>query len=89
MRRNNRGASDIIICFGILLGILVIILSLTGCNKQIIDTNYSFTRAYVKDLGDIDISSWRDFDESDMVQFTDKFGRVYLTHSSNVIFMSK
>lgn len=64
-------------------------LVLTGCNAQIIDTNLSFKKAYIIDTGEeIEISSWRDFDDGDMIQFTSD-GITYLTHSSNVILKSK
>lgn len=72
-----------------LIGLTIVGILLTGCNRQVVDFNYEFTRAQVDELGEIEITSWKDFENSDMVQFTDKFGRVYLTHSSKVIFMSK
>ena len=44
-------------------------LSLTGCNKQLIDTNYSFKRVHIFDTGECyKISSWRDYDDSDQIQ---------------------
>lgn len=61
---------------------------LTGCNKQMLDLDYAFKEAYIVDTGEtINIKSWRDFDNSDMIQFTDTDGKVYMTHSSNVILM--
>lgn len=61
---------------------------LTGCNKQMLDFDYSFKEVYIVDTGEtIKIKSWRDYDNSDMIQFTDTDGRVYMTHSSNVILM--
>ncbi len=62
---------------------------LTGCNKQILDTNYTFTKAIIDGVGKVEIKSWNDYEQSDMVQVTDKNGVVYLTHSSNVVLMSK
>ena len=63
----------------------------TGCgyNKQIIDLNYNFTKAYIEGIGTIEIKSWNDYEGSDMVQVTGKDGTVYLTHSSSVVLMSK
>lgn len=61
---------------------------LTGCNKQMFDFDYGFKEAYIIDTGEtIKIKSWNDYDGSDMIQFTDTDGKVYLTHSSNVILM--
>lgn len=62
---------------------------LSGCNQQIIDLNYSFKYATIDGIGKIEISSWRDYENSDMMQVTSKDGTVYLTHSSNVILQSK
>lgn len=72
--------------------ILAIILAagiLSGCNQQIIDLNYSFKYATIEGIGKIEISSWRDYENSDMMQVTGKDGTVYLTHSSNVILQSE
>ena len=68
----------------LLIGILT-----TGCNEQIVDLNYTFTKAQIEGVGTIEIKSWRDYDNSDMIQVTATDGTVYLTHSSNVILMSK
>ena len=61
---------------------------LTGCNKQVFDLDYAFKEAYIIDTDEtIKIKSWCDYGDSDMIQFTDTDGKVYLTHSSNVILM--
>lgn len=61
---------------------------LTGCNKQMFDLDYGFHEAYIIDMDEtIKIKSWCDYDNSDMIQFTDTDGKVYMTHSSNVILM--
>lgn len=67
-------------------------LCLTGCQvgnrqigfdtKQRFDEAIVFTSEYEVVSGDID--SWRDFEESDVVQITID-GITYLTHYSNVI----
>lgn len=62
---------------------------LTGCNEQIIDTNYTFKRAYIEGVGEIEVSTWRDYENSDQIQITGKDGVTYLTHSSRVILFSK
>lgn len=72
--------------------IIIFLLStfvLTGCNEQIIDTNYTFKRAYIEGVGEIEVSTWRDYDDSDQIQITGKDGVTYLTHSSRVILFSK
>lgn len=62
---------------------------LTGCNRQLLDLNYDFRYAVIEGVGTIEISSWNDYENSDMIQVTGKDGTVYLTHSSNVILKSK
>ena len=72
--------------------ILVIVLIITlcvGCNMQIIDTKWSFDYAYI-DLGNGEIiegnvDSWKDWDDSDMIQVTMFDGKTYFTHSTNVV----
>lgn len=75
----------------VILTILLVGAFLTGCgfNKQIIDLNYSFTKATIEGIETIDIKNWNDFENSDMVQVIGTDGTVYLTHSSNVILMNK
>ena len=72
--------------------ILTLALALTTCqvgNRQVgWDTTQTFTYA-ILELGNGEIvegtvTSWRDFDESDVVQFTMN-GITYLTHYSKVI----
>ena len=76
--------------------ILSLALALTACqvgNRQVgWDTTQTFTHA-ILELGNGEIvegkvTSWRDFDESDVVQFTMN-GITYLTHYSKVILTTK
>lgn len=72
--------------------IIIAVLStllLSGCNRQLVDTSYSFKKAYIENIGEVEVTSWTDYDNSDMIQVKDKNGVTYLTHSSNVILMSK
>ena len=71
-----------------ILIILSFIFLLTGCNKQLIDTNWSFDRAIiVLGNGEViegEVQTWNEFDNSDMIQVKIN-GVTYLTHSSNVV----
>jgi len=76
--------------------ILSLALALTACqvgNRQVgWDTTQTFTHA-ILELGNGEVvegtvTSWRDFDESDVVQFTMN-GITYLTHYSKVILCTK
>jgi len=57
-------------------------------NEQIIDTNWRYNWGILQlgngELIEGTITSWKNFSESDMIQFT-MDGITYLTHSSNVI----
>ena len=75
-----------------ILIVIIIVLTMTACNRQIFDTTWSFEKAiiFLPDGSSIegDIESWTDFDGSDMVQVKID-GKQYLTHSSNVILISE
>jgi hypothetical protein len=74
----------------LVVGVIAIIamLTLASCNQTIIDTSYTFNRAYIN-IGDevlnVEIESWKDYDDSDQVQVKTKDGKVYYGHSSNII----
>ena len=76
----------------IIVLMLIFALCLTGCqigNRKIgFDTTQTFRWAIIQlgngELIEGSVDSWRDFEESDVVQVTVK-GNTYLTHYSNVI----
>lgn len=72
----------------ILILAMVFALMACGYNKQIIDLDYKFNYAiiFLPDGNRIEgkVSSWNDYDASDMIQVKID-GITYLTHSSNVI----
>ena len=82
----------ILLIFGLTIGGILIIRHsrniLFGGNEQVFDTNWRYEWVIVQlgngELLEGEITSWRDFDKSDMIQFTMN-GITYLTHSSNVI----
>ena len=61
-------------------------------NYQIIDNNWRYEWAIVQlgngELIEGEVTSWRDFDKSDMIQITIDDNLTLLTHSSNVILCS-
>lgn len=72
------------------LGIIFSAVLITGCgNFQIIDTTWTFKYADIDGVGTIEVESWTDYEQSDMIQVKAKDGTVYLTHSSNVILRTK
>ena len=80
------------------LGFIVIILLILGATGKLgnrgigVDLNNRFNRAIIK-LGEtvheIGIKSWRDFDDSDVVQIIGEDGTVYLTHYNNIILVNR
>lgn len=65
--------------------ILGIVLCLTGCNREIIDLNYSYDKAVCNIDGkyqEIEIKSWKDY-EGEQIQLKDKNGKTYLVNSMN------
>lgn len=69
---------------------LAVCLSIAACgyNRQLVDWDYKFNYAiiFLPDGDRIEgkVSSWLDFEQSDMIQLKID-GVVYMTHSSNVI----
>lgn len=91
-RRGRRGFTiiELLIVVGVICSIMVLLIK--GCNRQIVDIDWNFKRAVVRDgfggySGVINIKSWRDYDQSDMVQITTDKGQVILTHSTNIILL--
>lgn len=75
----------------LILGITIIILllllvSLTGCNRQFFDTQYKFDHIYIFEKNETyEVKSWRDFEDGDQIQVTLEDGTVLLLHSSSCI----
>ena len=75
----------------LLMIILLVILSSCG-NRQVgIDTNQTFTKAYIK-LGNewkiVSVKAWRDFKDGDEVHIVTDSGEVYLSHYSNIVLVN-
>lgn len=68
-------------------GIIIVLISLllTGCNERLACSN-TYNKAVIEGYGEIEISAWSGCDG--IVQVTDKNGKTYLTHSSNIILIS-
>ena len=83
-----------IICILLVIAITcALCFAMTGCgNVQLIDTTWSFERAiiFLPDGDKIEgsVTSWTDFESSDMIQVT-MGNKTYLTHSSNVVLISE
>ena len=72
--------------------ILAMVFTLSGCyNKQLIDLNYKFDRAYIRlpngQCVEGRVDSWLDFEDADQIQVKIN-GTTYLTHISNVVLVN-
>lgn len=72
----------------ILVILILTIVLMMACNKQIIDLKLKFTNAYVKvgeEWIDVEIDKWSDYEDGDQIQIILKDGTVMLVHSNNII----
>ena len=71
--------------------VLLMGLSLLGCNKQMVDLTYSYERAIIQlpngEIVEGKVSSWTDFEDGDQIQVKID-GKTYLVHSSNIVLIS-
>lgn len=76
----------------IMLVIILVSCIMSACNVQMIDTTWHFDYAQIKmpDGSVIEgkVKSWTDFEDGDQLQINID-GVQYLTHSSNVVLISK
>lgn len=76
--------------FAIIL--VIVCLSMTGCNKQVFDTTYAFDRAIlILPNGEIvegKVQSWTDFEDGDQIQVKID-GKQYLIHSSDIVLIKE
>lgn len=66
---------------------------LAGCgNRQLIDTKWTFTKAKIvigNESIEVDVKSWRDYDNDTSIQVIAQDGTVYLTDKKNVLLIGK
>lgn len=76
----------------LILVLIIALISLCGCNKQMVDVTWKFDRAIVRLTDDRviegKVQSWNEFESSDMIQVKID-GVSYLTHSSNVVLIAE
>ena len=86
------GSFFTVICIVSIICMIIAISS--GCgNRTVFDTRYTFNYAVVSLFDGTtvegEVKSWKDYDDSDMVQVIFSDGTVYYTHGSNVILIYK
>lgn len=76
----------------VIISSIVMILSMTGCNRQIIDTTFSYNRAiiHLPDGTVIDgkVQSWKDYEDGDQIQVKID-GVTYLVDCMNIVLISE
>lgn len=74
-----------------LIIITFILLSMTGCNRQMLDRTYHYDHAIIclpnGEMVEGEVSSWRDFEDCDQIQVKVD-GVTYLVHSSMIALIS-
>jgi hypothetical protein len=71
---------------------LLMVATLSGCNKQLFDTTYNFDRAIISlpngETVEGKVDSWTDYEDGDQIQV--KINSVtYLVHSSDVVLIAE
>ena len=68
------------------------VFTLIGCNKDIIDTVYTFDYAIIKlpngEIVEGEVDKWTDYEEGDQIQITID-GKIYLTSTLNCTLIQK
>ena len=71
---------------------VVVVCVLTGCNKQVFDTTYSYERAILSlpngEVVEGKVQSWTDFEDGDQIQVKID-GKQYLIHSEDIVLISE
>ena len=74
------------------ISVLVTLLTLTACNKQMVDLTYSYEYAILSlpngEVVEGKVSSWTDFEDGDQSQVRIA-GKTSLVHSSNIVLISE
>lgn len=80
-----------VIAFLLAVILVVGVLLLAGCNKQMVDLTYSYEYAIIGlpngETVEGKVSSWTDFEDGDQIQVKIE-GKTYLVHSSNIVLIS-
>ena len=76
-----------------LLVLLLLAIMLCGCNYQMVDTTWSYDKAYIEvtdgQVIEVEVKSWKDYEDGDQIQVTATDGKTYLVHSSKCVMVSE
>ena len=91
MKEKSKQFLRVLAIIGAILIPQAIILACSGCNMQIVDTTWHYQKAHIRGISPanewttVEIASWKDYEQSDVVQIKTKSGKTYLTHYNNII----
>lgn len=72
--------------------IAMMLMFMTGCNRQVIDTTFSYDKAILAlpdgSIVSGKIESWKDYDDGDQIQVKID-GTTYLVHSVNIVLIKE
>lgn len=76
----------------LIVSAIALAMSLSGCNKQIVDVTFSYERAIISlpngEVVDGKVQSWTDYEDGDQIQVKID-GVTYLVHASQVALISE
>lgn len=76
----------------IIVSSIILAVSLSACNKQLVDLTYSYERAIISlpngEIVEGKVQSWTDFEDGDQIQVKID-GVTYLLHASQIVLISE
>lgn len=85
MKKKFKDKTFVTKIFAYLALLILMVMFLTGCNKQVIDLDYSFDKAICvigNETKEFELRTWKDYD-GEQLQLVDKDGNKYLVSSFN------
>ena len=78
--------------FATLMITLLMVITLSGCNKQVFDTTYKFDKAIISlpngEVVEGKVEGWTDYEDGDQIQVKID-GVTYLVHSSDIVLIKE
>ena len=88
----NNAFYKIVLLIVLLAVVGAIAVFLSGCNKQVFDTTYTFNYAIIElpggEIVEGKVDSWTDYENGDQIQVKIE-GKTYLVHSSDIALIHK
>ena len=73
--------------------LIVALVSMSACNKDLIDTVYSYDYAIIEfpdgTSKKVEIKQWTDYEDGDQIQIKATDGTIYLVHSTDCVLVKE